>query len=502
MAITLSQLLQGMTSQQIFDQLISVYQASNFPITAWQIGGLERTRLSAFSTALADVSANWIPLLAGSGLVDTAETLPGNWLALLAQELYNLTQTAAQNAKGTVKLTATSGINSQTITAGQLTIVFPSGNRYINTTGGTLNPSGSLFVTVQSEFAQDSTNGLNYNQDASNASISLVNPIPGVTVSNPNSAFSPIVHVGPSIGSLNVNGGDGNFHNVIVNVSTNGNITNKTATFEYNLDGAGFVNAAPLFYSGQSATFVIPSTGGVQLFFSDNGFGSSSTTFYENDTFQFQEPGNWLFQFGVDLESNVDLAQRCKDRWPTLSQAPTDGSYRSIIKNAQSATFPSLGAQATNILVVTDGYVNNKINLIVAGPNGTLSSQALTDLQAWVNAFAPITDFPVVTSPNTDTITIGGNVFISGAVNAPPQSIVQDNINVALQDYIDAVGINGTIVYAELIAIIMNIFGVVNVKSLTINGGSTDLLLGGYNNYILPTISDATIVLNYVVSTA
>jgi hypothetical protein len=57
----LADLLVTQSVSQIFNTLLGVYQANGFPVTAWQVGGVERTRLMAIATALADVSGQLHP---------------------------------------------------------------------------------------------------------------------------------------------------------------------------------------------------------------------------------------------------------------------------------------------------------------------------------------------------------------------------------------------------------------------------------------------------------
>jgi hypothetical protein len=48
----LADLLVTQSVSQIFNTLLGVYQANGFPVTAWQVGGVERTRLMALRRRL------------------------------------------------------------------------------------------------------------------------------------------------------------------------------------------------------------------------------------------------------------------------------------------------------------------------------------------------------------------------------------------------------------------------------------------------------------------
>src|SRR4051812_20122021 len=102
----LADLLTKQTAETVFATLLGVYQSAGFPVQSWQTGGVERTRLMAFATALADVAGNYIPVAAAGGFLDYA-SLP--WMQLTAEQLYNVIYHSASATVGNMTATAASG---------------------------------------------------------------------------------------------------------------------------------------------------------------------------------------------------------------------------------------------------------------------------------------------------------------------------------------------------------------------------------------------------------
>ena len=182
----LADLLAPQSVSQIFQTLLAVYQAQGFPVTAWQVGGVERTRLMAVATALSDVSGAYIPAIAGGSLLDYAPSYPG-WTALTAAQIFSLAQNLAGFTFGNIVAT-NSAASAYPFTAGQLTFVFgTSGRRYINTGSGTIPASGGGSVTIP-VIAENA--GSIYIEPSSSANITLVTPLPGVTLTNPATTYA------------------------------------------------------------------------------------------------------------------------------------------------------------------------------------------------------------------------------------------------------------------------------------------------------------------------
>jgi hypothetical protein len=474
MAVTLASQLQTVTQSQLFTTALQVLQAAGFPVQSWQTGGVERTRLMAFTSLMSDFVNNYIPAYVGGGFTSYAT---GGWMDLLMQQFYNLTRNGAVNTIGNITLTSAAGVSSQTYAAGKLTAVFgTSGNRYLNT-GTVVIPAGpgSVSAPFRAEFAAAS-----YNDPSSSGNITLVTPIPGVTLTNPAGNYTTQTHTGSGTGTLTLGGSPSGPHSVVINVTSTG--ASGVASFSYNLDGAAAVSL------GVVSSVTNLGGVGINITFVNGGSG---TSFVQNDTYSFNTPGSWITTQGADAEIDTAGGTRCTNRWSSLSAIPTSSLYTLL---AQST--PSVGAQVTQCTVVPDATINNKVNIIVSGPGGVLPSPTISAIQAYITPYARGTDNPVVQSPTSSIITIAANI----AVSTSQLNTAQAAITTALSNYLASAGVNPTLRISAVIDLIMNVAGVVDVTGVTINGAAANLTLGGVSSFVLPAQvgSGSILSLSYV----
>lgn len=149
MAISLASLLVKETKAAIYATGLSVAASIGLPVTTWQAGDPARAlfylEAETLST-LEEVVAGYI----SSGFLDYAS---GVWLKILAEQVYNVTVPPATYATTDVTLTNAGGAVYE-IEAGDLTFKNSTTDKtYRNTTGGTLNASGTLTVTVVADEA-------------------------------------------------------------------------------------------------------------------------------------------------------------------------------------------------------------------------------------------------------------------------------------------------------------------------------------------------------------
>lgn len=470
--LDLSTLLTPADADAVFAIMLAVLQKYGFPTTAWEDFGTDKTRFAAVATAIAAVSSKYVADIAAGGFVDFAT---GDWLRLLAAELYNILYQPATRTIGNVVLTAAPSAGPYTIGAGQLTVVFPSGNRYVNVGSGTLTTGGTLTLSFQSEFANDSANGRSYN-DHSDQTLSLVTSLPGVTVTNPSTAYGAQAHNGSGTGTLNLTGSPSTFHQVTVRIDSTGDM--GVASWSTSLDGAPFVS--------QGTVSSITNLGGTGINIALAN-GAVSPSFVGGDTYTWVTPGDWKTQQGVDIETDSVLATRCRNRWPSLSAVPTRGMY-------QEWALSVPGAGVTQVTVVPDTVINNRLNIVIAGPAGALPAGAISAVQSFISARAPITDLPVVLSPTPLTITVGGQITVAVNKLAAAQAAIQ----VAVTDYLDSIGTNGTVRLASLTRVIDEIDGVIDITGLTINGAAQNLPLGSSTTFVIPA---STPVFNFTYAT-
>lgn len=468
--LTLAQLQTPQDAQSVYQILLAVYAAFGFPVTSWQDGETEKTRLLAVATAVADISGNYIPQIANGGFVDFAT---GTWLQLKAQEDYNLPFNPATATVGQITITQTSAVaSSQTITPGKMIAVFLSGRRYF-LIGFIVS---GIFTSTPQSLAYGSplvgvwtaeTPGAIYNEP-SNSAITAATPLPGVTLTNPADSFSPVSHTGAGTGSLTLGGSPSGNHQILVTITSTG--ASGVASWEYSIDGAPAVSA------GNASSLSNIGGTGVNVTLTN---GASGTSFVENDTYLFSVPGSWITTQGSDVESDASLAGRCRNRWPSLSSIPTQGYYELLVTSV-----PTVGSQVTQVLPRQDPVVTNKINLVVAGPAGPLPGGTISTIQSYVTPRAIGGDNVLVVSPSTQALTFGGTITIDVAQLTPATNA----ITTAMNDYVASIPINGTVQLSEIIALIRAIPGVlnVNVSSVTINSAAADLPLGTLTTNVMP----------------
>jgi hypothetical protein len=463
----LSDLLTTQTQEQVFGTLLSVYQAYGFPTQNWQPGGVERTRLNAFATVITDLVTNAIPTLAAGGFLDYANT---DWLRLLAEQLYNIAYNQATYTIGSITLTNASSA-SYTIAAGDLIAVFgASGNRYINTTGGTLNALSDLTLTFRAEFA-----GAAYNDASNSGNLSLVSPLPGVTLTNPSDDYSDVAQVGSGTGTLTLGGSPTGFHSVRVRVDATS--ASNPATVSTSVDGAPYVS--------QGAVSSLTNLGGygINITFVNGGSG---TSWVLDDVYSFNTPGSWISTQGSDAESDANLIARCRARWSSASSddsdnvvIPVSNFYRLL-----ATSTPGVGSQVTTVIVQPDSVISAQVNMVVAGPAGVLPPATVAAIQTYVTPRVPGTERCVVVSPSTQTVTLAATITVSAAL----RTTAQGQIETAMTNYVSGVGINGVVRIAEIIDAVMSVEGVVDITSVTINGVAANLTLGSTTLFVLPVL--------------
>jgi uncharacterized phage protein gp47/JayE len=467
MAVTLASLLSPQAQQELYAALLAIYVAEGFPVESWEPGGVERTRAMAITTAQADISGNAIPAIAAGGFNGLAS---GGWLDLLSQYLFQNTRQAATYTQGNITFTNSTS-NTYSASAGKLIVVFGlSGKRYLNTGSVTIAANTTSVVAVQAE-----NPGASYNDPSNSGSLTLVTPLPGVTLTNPASTYTGVTHTGSGTGTLTLGGSPSAPHSLILII--NGTAATAPVSVSYELDGAPAVSLGSI----SSASNIGSSGINVTL---TNGTG---TSWVLNDTYSFNTPGSWITSQGANAETDTALTARNAARWPTLSSIPTQGTYQYL-----ATSTPSVGAQVTQVVVLPDSVVNNKVNIIVAGPGGVLPGGVITAIQSYISPRARGNDNPVVQSPSTLAVTIVATITVAVAQLATAQVA----INNALTNYVNGVGINGTLRISAIIDQIMNVAGVVDVSGVTINGSGSNLTLGSSTTFVLP--QPLTLTLAYV----
>lgn len=180
--VTLASLLVQETAAQIYARGLNVAVSLGLPTTSWSAGDPTRSLYWFLANTGQALEANIVGFIQ-SGFLDYAT---GDWLTVLANELYNVQRNLATQATTSITLTNTGG-GLYVIVPGQVVASWTdtSGNvwTYTNTTGGTLQPVGS---------ASGATLSLSFTADVPGSAASagigaittLVTNLIGVTITN------------------------------------------------------------------------------------------------------------------------------------------------------------------------------------------------------------------------------------------------------------------------------------------------------------------------------
>jgi hypothetical protein len=174
MTVSLATLLVQETKEAIYGTALSIASAIGLPVSSWQAGDPTRSLYHVEATTLETLEAVVVGYIQ-SGFLDYAE---GDWLKILADQVYGVTVEEATAATTDVVLT-NSGGGVYTIDAGDLTFKNSTTDKtYRNTTGGTLNAGSTLTVTVVADEVGSDSSAAATEIDA------LVTTLLGVTCSN------------------------------------------------------------------------------------------------------------------------------------------------------------------------------------------------------------------------------------------------------------------------------------------------------------------------------
>lgn len=444
--LSLDELLAPRTADQIKAMLLAALNAEGFQVSDWESGGVARTLIEMESSALDDLIGQLIPTITSGGFVLEAT---GDWLTLLAHELYELDRVAAVFAVQNITLTLFPGTGPYTITAGQLIALSASGKRYINTGTGTVTDVLPLTIAFKAE-----SPGSGYN-DAASTITKLVTPLPGLAINNVAPDYTGVTHIGASSGSVTPSKtGAIAAHTVVVTIATSGQVT--AGSFSFVLDGASPTTVTPI-----PATYNIGATN-MRLNFA-NGAGTPS--FLVGDTFSFSSPGSPIAVQGVDEESDDALRARCLARWPALSDVPTDSKYYLWAVTAAPGA-------VTKVSISADMTFPGQVDVLIAGPAGAVGADVRNAVQAYIDARVGILETAVVDSASNVTVSAAGTVTVNAADLATVQTQAQASWNV----YVQAAPIGGVIRLAELAQALMDA-GAVDYSGLQLNAVAANVAL-------------------------
>lgn len=183
---TLKDLVSEVTQGTYFNDLMAKHKANKVPTASWLSivnVGLSLTQLVA--ELLAELRST-VAQMAAAMFLDYAQ---GIGLTLLAKSAYQLDRQPATFTIGQMVLSSVAGAPSYTFAPGDITVGTPgpatSATRlYVNKTGGTLNPGGTLtlsFIATEPGAEGNIPPGSPLDLKTSFAGVSVTNPVIGLT---------------------------------------------------------------------------------------------------------------------------------------------------------------------------------------------------------------------------------------------------------------------------------------------------------------------------------
>lgn len=147
MTISVTSLFSVSTLEQILDVGLSVARVLSVPVTSWRSGDPTKALFHFLATVLAEretVASEFIK----SGFLSTAT---GDWLTVVAEELYGVDRPAATAATSTITLSNTTG-RYYNLAAGEVTVLNASTGATYHSTAALVLPRGeTATLTVEAD---------------------------------------------------------------------------------------------------------------------------------------------------------------------------------------------------------------------------------------------------------------------------------------------------------------------------------------------------------------
>lgn len=176
--LSLAQLAIAETESAIYSRALAIATSIGLPVTSWHAGDPTRSLYHLLAKTLASAEGIVAKYIA-AGFLDYAT---GEWLTLLAKQVYDVDRVESTYATCTCTLT-NSGGGVYEFEPGDITAKNTDGKTFHNTTGGALSGVGA---TLSLQFEADES-GSDSNTDAGDLN-DLVTTFIGVTIANPANA--------------------------------------------------------------------------------------------------------------------------------------------------------------------------------------------------------------------------------------------------------------------------------------------------------------------------
>ena len=438
---TLAQLL---TTDQLADlrgQLLAFLQAQGFPaITEWagEPTGLEMTWVDMLCKSINDLAQSGAPVdqqIASAAAARFLGYAAGGWLDILAWEVYRLLRDKATKTSFTLTLVSLATSPPYTFEVGDVRVVGPTGNQYVSTTAGDLEPGGQVEISFQAQ-----NFGSGYDDDPSLVTLQLATAYAGVSISTAVGDFTVVANTGGSTGILTpvrtVSGVVPTPHKFALKIETAGDP--GSATYSLSTDDGlpvfgGLLNAANLLPDGTSVNAAL----GV------------SPSYLAGDVFVFATPGSPDYVQGDDTETDAALAQRCRYRWPSLSLNVLDAK---AILWAVTA-YPSINRASVNPSTVTPGFWI----ITVADSHGGIDVAGLGVIESYAKARLGVGEGMSAAAATDINVLAGGNARVPRGSSAESIQAIQGAANAAWEEYLASTPIGPSELFiSKLIQILMD----------------------------------------------
>lgn len=470
---TLADLVTALNLDAIRARYLSGLQGAGFPaLTTWvPKAGVEMSYVNMVSGSATDLIAADLPfLIAGGFLHKAAELEADEALDLLGETVYLLKRIGATFSTMNMTLTCAATAGPYSFEPGDVTIVAPSGNRYLNTTGGQLDSDGQTTLAFQASGA-----GAAFADDPSVAAFTMGTTFAGVTLSAAAPDFSDVVLVGASSGQLvparalaPVAGFLGGLahgaaaapviviepHAYVARIDLTGDV--GAALWSLSTDGGPFL--------GMGTIQAVQDIGGGARLFGYNG-NTSPASFVAGNTFTFRAPGGPKFVQGSDAESSIRYANRCSGRYATLSRNPTRGLIRLWVSLVAS--------QATRLRLSVDLIVPARILAEIATSTGPADQNLVNAIIAFVQ---PRIGLSTITGKPATALGVkpAGQVTVTPSTAAAVQKAAQE----AWVLYTGNLDLGAIVRVASLVTLIEDAGGTVRQpNAITLNGVTANLQL-------------------------
>ncbi len=455
-----------LTPQQLADlrgQLVAFLQANGLPaITEWagEPTGLEMTYVDMVCQAINALAQSGAPVdqqiasIAASRFLAYAE---GGWLDLLAWEVYRLRRDQATKTTFTMTLISVLAAPPYSFAVGDVVVVGPTGNRYVSTTAGDLDPDGQVEIA----FAAVAF-GSTFDDDPSQETLQLVTAYAGVSLSKAVGDFTVVANSAGSTGRLDPVRTKADTvpapHSFALRIENAGEP--GSATYSLQVDDGAFVFAGLL-----NATNVLP--GGTTV----KAVAGAVPSFLAGDVFVFATPGSPDYIQGDDLETDAALAQRCRAVWPALSLNVLDAK---AILWAVTA-YPSLNRASVNPDTVTPG----RWIITVADSHGGIDAAGIGVIESYAKARLGVGEGMGATPAIDQSVLAGGNVRVPRGTSAAGLEAIQQAAQDSWIAYLASVPIGPSELFvSKLIQILMDA-GCEDAGDVTpITIGSTQIAAG------------------------